>query len=464
MNDIKRVFIGTLEIGLNVTDLARGFSQLGFDVTTGVFHANPFYRDQQYDVRLDVEQVRGIKLSHGREPFPEVVDFPPDLRWFLDFDLYVFIAGRSLLPGNADLPLLRSLGKRVVQFHTGSELRHWSVFKALWEEYGYSYPRGQDVDSPGVLMGSRDICDLNDPYHQSFINKLYNIRMSELFADVVMAQPSFNGFAIRPYDATIIPVDYSRCRPKFQHRIEPVIVHAPTNWDLKGTARILQVVEELYRKRVRFQFSIMSAVANPAVLQALSDADIVVDRLSCGGVPRFGYEAMGSGCCLVGSDERDLVPLPFDRPGVAVQPDSLAEKLREVIVDPRYRAERVERGLEFVDRGFNTALGAALNILGCLERAEHNDWDYYPDHYLRSVDLREGMAMPDFLHELTARVVDSWGVPADLELSRAVSAGVLPRRVMVDKKKPGRWALARGDRSPRTVVCGSNAGVSLSPR
>ncbi|QPB72202.1 glycosyltransferase [Magnetovirga frankeli] len=359
-----------------------------------------------------------------------MLDIPNELRWYLDFDLYIFVAGRSLLPGNADLPMLKSMGKKIVQFHTGSELHHWSIFKSIWEDRGYTYPSFRSIESTKQISDLRQICESNDPYLQLFANKLYNTRISELFADVLMVQPSYNGFAIRPYYATIIPVDYSRCNRQIQNRIEPIIVHAPSNWSQKGTSRILQVVEDLHRERVRFQFTLMSSVPNQSVLAAMSEADIVLDRLSCGGVPRVGYEAMGSGSCLIGSDERDLVPLPFDRPNIAVRPDTLKEKLREIIVDRQLRTDKIDRALEFINSGFNNPVGAARNILSCLERSQQYDFDYYPFQYLSSASSNILFSIPEFIFELTDRTVRRWGVPDQLNLNSPVRQGLLPRSIL----------------------------------
>ena len=93
-----RILIGTHEVSGQLPDIADGFRRLGHEVTTVVKYRHAFYPHLQYDIDasgsggLDNFTIANLIACH---------------------DVFLF-QWDSLLPGNADYPLIRKRGKKII--------------------------------------------------------------------------------------------------------------------------------------------------------------------------------------------------------------------------------------------------------------------------------------------------------------------------------------------------------------
>ena len=329
-----RVFLGTEDTASCLSGLALGFRRRGHTVTTMVEARSRFLPNQRYDIvrgrelqsRFDYTRSSRLVSAIGRRvdarligPMVNAASSPQ----YLEHDLFVFFA-RPWLPERMLFPLLKRLGKRILFYFLGSDVRHMSAFSA---EYG--------VDISGLRPElSRDPLD----------SKMRRLRHVELWADHVYSVPDQAGLQIRPYYHSHLPLDVlHQLKPGFPGRAVPVVVHAPSREDVKGTSMVVRAVDDLRRAGVQLELRLLSGVPRSEVLAALEDADILVDELLLHGPGVLSAEAMVSGCAVATrtlEEHRDV----FGPPVCSVRPDNLVAKLRRLIEDVPYRMALAHAG------------------------------------------------------------------------------------------------------------------------
>lgn len=451
-----KILVGCSEIALNTINIAKGLRELGYEVYTATKSTHNLYGKLKYDFILPKEELNKIeyKCSHYECRIKKI---PDSLKYLFEYDTYIFIAGETLVDRMADLPLLREMGKTVIMMHVGSELRYSMPLQNIYNDLGYDFPQSDKAPHSKPIETPKQILDARDRYFDTLINKQYTTRMSEKYADLVLAHPSFNGFAVRPFSAVIIPVDYARCVSIIPKRDIPILLHGVTNPLLKRSDLILDAIGRLQREGLPFEFKLLSNVPNKTMLRKLTEADVVLDRIACGGVGLFGYEAMGSGCAVLGSNEEDLNPLPQNRPVLSINKDNVYERIKRIIKDKKLRIDLAERGRAYVESGFNTPKAAAAHMLNALERARRDEYDYYPFFYFEEGKSTPTNPVPVFLRQLTLEIAQMYGISPNTDLAKVIKSGLLPEEVGTIP----RWELSKIPHKASTVYCGLSAGLAM---
>lgn len=388
-----RIFVGTMEIASCLNGLATGFEQLGHSVTRMVTHSNRFYADRHYEIvrgapLLDLYdysasssrwvRALGQRADDWLGPVHNGLHSP---RYLLDHDLFVFMY-RPWWPEWALFPLLKRLGKKVVYYCLGSDVRHVSAFHqqyqgdaALWERL----------------------------FHNDDLNaKIRKIRAIEEHCDLVYSVPDQAGLAVRPYHHVFIPMAHTRgVVANVPARDVPLVIHAPSRSGIKGTPLILAALDRLKAEGVRFDFRLLENVPNHEVLGILSDADIVVDEVLLHGPGSLGLESMAAGCAVATRylTEHDDV---FAPPVCPILPETIGSQVRRLVTDKAYRVDLAHRGPDYV-RDHNDPARVAGRILADL--AEVRPPDYTPDFYLERYVLPAGARLTRDNRRRTARVV-----------------------------------------------------------
>ena len=113
----------------------------------------------------------------------------------------------------------------------------------------------------------------------------------------------------------------------------PIVVHAPSNLAVKGTAAVLAAVEQL-KGRCAFEFRLVHDVPRAQALAMMRDADVMLDQFVIGSFGSAALEAMALGkpavCYLTPSVVANLPPgAPFVNAGQ----DDLVEVLAGLLGD-----------------------------------------------------------------------------------------------------------------------------------
>ena len=273
-------------------------------------------------------------------------------------------------PTGVDLLALKAAGKTVIVHFRGSEARLQSEFMKM-SPYNYI-----EDDEEGTID--------KFPEHA----KRQYISMVTDIADVVLV----NDAEIQSYvpGSQIVErsIDLSEWKNVgVKRRTNPVVVHAPSRRGVKGTQHVFDAVERLKREGVEFEFRLVENMTHDEARAVYEDADIIVDQLRIGWYGVLSVEAMALGKPVMAYIRADLEHhLGENPPLVNANPDTIYEKLKELILNPDMREEMSVRARKYCEATHDTRR-VAEKLLGIYREARNNPRQIDPvvvmDHIMR---------------------------------------------------------------------------------
>jgi glycosyltransferase involved in cell wall biosynthesis len=209
-------------------------------------------------------------------------------------DVFHFYFGLTLVPKSIQFPLLRALRKKSVFHYLGSDIRGKSR-----AELAYGERAGAEI------VGSYDA--------QRWVPHAHVIPP---------------GLDLRPF-TPVPPSDSAR----------PVVVHAPSNREKKGTAHVIAALEQL-----PVELDVVEGVPHDEARARYARADIVVDQLNAGWHGVFALEAMALGKPVVTYLKPDVVEKSAAGYGIRIPivpatADTLADAITPLVESPALRRE-----------------------------------------------------------------------------------------------------------------------------
>jgi len=428
-----RILVGAGEIAGQISTIADGFRQLGHHVTTVIRYRNPLYPDIEYDIDLSSEIIRSPRSIARSKSLPiriprylitQSAKWPKILKLIASHDVF-FFQYLSLLSANRDYPLIKKFDKRIISFFVGDDVRHSSAFD---QQYGFLFNSEE---------GAKGMRDFQRDYPVA--GPLRNLRMAELYSDLIVNAETQSGLALRPYTRSLHFLDLS----KYQHRIParevPVIVHAPSAKDWKGTNVILAALERLRSEGVAFDLRLLHGVPNEQVITELQDADVAIDQLYLFIYGKFGVEAMASGCALATSNREECESLPPNRPVWHIDAGGVYNQLKSLLTDQELRVRLAREGRRYVER-YHDHIKVARYYLENLEAEPAKQHHFYPTFFARHYRLPEGEKISPYLKKMTAKIVRRWGLPEDVDPRDMIARGLMANNLASLNAVP-RWEL-----------------------
>ena len=252
----------------------------------------------------------------------------------IGFEVFHFHGPRTLVPARRqvpamwDLPLLSSLGKRLVFSFHGSDIRLASHHVA---DDRWSFYRFADIPCDEPKIKAR--LDVVSAYADHMI--------VGSVLDLPYAPDSV--YVPKPLDLDAYRHIGSR------NRDWPVVLHATRRRATKGTEFIERGVEAAKRSG-RFEFRLVEGVPYEELLRAIVDADIVVEKLLGGDAGVLSLEAMTMGKVAVARIREEVRDRHPDLPVVSADPETFPTVLGELVADQQRRAELGEFGRAYVER------------------------------------------------------------------------------------------------------------------
>jgi hypothetical protein len=118
----------------------------------------------------------------------------------------------------------------------------------------------------------------------------------------------------------------------------PLLLHVPTNPHIKGTEAIVQGIENLKKKGMRFDFRLVRQLTQDQFFELLNSCDIYIDELRCGAHGMTAVEAMAMGKPTISYIRENLLDrYPPDLPLVNANPDTIEQTLERLILDAQLR-------------------------------------------------------------------------------------------------------------------------------
>jgi glycosyltransferase involved in cell wall biosynthesis len=220
-------------------------------------------------------------------------------------DVFHFYFGLTLLPKAVQFPLLRALRKKSVFHYLGSDIRGKTPAELAY---------GKRADAE--IVGSYDAIRWVPEAH--------------------VIPP---GLDLRPF-TPVPPSDGPR----------PLVVHAPSNRERKGTAHVIAACAAL-----GVELDVVEGLPHDAARERYARADIVVDQLRAGWHGVFALEAMALGKPVVTYLKPDVVERSAEGYGVRLPivpatPETLVEALRPLVEQPALRREIGAASRAYVER------------------------------------------------------------------------------------------------------------------
>lgn len=339
-------------------------------------------------------QERGIDahlLQYGRSNFEydvgEVVDISEDKAETMvdtlkkiaaeDYDI-IHLWSRTFFRRNGltdltglDLPMLKSRGMRILFRFTGQELRLPSKQKEInpYNVYQYGYEHTLDEDL------QRSYLDFLEHYVDRF----------------VVQDREMQGYCP---EASIIPrvIDTDDWANVGADKSEenPLVIHAPSSRELKGSWFVEEAVETLQAQGLDFRYEEVTDLPHEEAVERYRQADIIIDQLLIGWHGALSLEAMALGkpvICYI-RDDLDAGDIPIAN----ANPDTVTEVLRDLLENPEKRVSLGIRGRNYVENNHDVA-DVTDQLIGLYEEVlemepavnrkpkDGGDFDYLREQY-----------------------------------------------------------------------------------
>jgi len=137
----------------------------------------------------------------------------------------------------------------------------------------------------------------------------------------------------------------------------PVVLHAPTHREAKGTRYILDAVEKLRKvDRIDFEFMLVENLSHAKARRLYEQADLLVDQLLAGWYGALSVELMALGkpvVCYIRRDDLKLIPagMRAELPIITAEPQTVYHVLKQWLGQRRTGlAEVGQRSRTFVEK------------------------------------------------------------------------------------------------------------------
>ena len=330
---LPRIFVGFSEISGMYSRIVKELRDTGYPISFSETSRHPF----DYHPGTVLSDFRfEHRLSRGDNQLKSVIPYLAfriyHLFWALrNFDTFVFVYGRSFLPRNLDLPLLRLLRKRIVSYvGHGSEARPAFIDGAHW--------------SNALLT-----LDPLKSIHQTFLSQKKHMRRIERNSSLVIAHPLTAQLLRKPavaglYIGIPMPNNHGGSRTAHGSNSSRVsVIHSPSNRRAKGSDLISDLVSRTDSRQYSLDYTELHGVSNDEVISKLIESDIAIDQLySDTRLAGFGTEAASLGVAVLAgsygvSELNECVQEAFLPPALVVHPRDIEDTFRRLVEDRDFR-------------------------------------------------------------------------------------------------------------------------------
>ncbi len=315
-----KIFIGMVEIANNINEFAESLKKNNHEVETLCLVKNHYYDENHYDHSLDT-LYKFIKVKYIRHIAFSLILFVYFLYFSFKCEIFIFTWNITFLPFKLDLWILKLLGKKVIIFNCGDDVRYRPIQLKIEKMYGLNSFFEQDPE-------------LIREYNKggiSFNKAFFSQRLEELSGAKIISLRSQATFQKNPLIIFRFPVHKLLANPKSPNN-KLVIVHAPTNTVFKGTKYVDEVVKNLEKKGFNFEYRKIQSKTNDYLIKNLMAADILIDQPGKW-IGRLAAEAMAAGCIVIGGNRKSFIGTVIDSPVIQFETDieDLERKLTELL-------------------------------------------------------------------------------------------------------------------------------------
>ncbi|MFE0625072.1 glycosyltransferase family 4 protein [Priestia aryabhattai] len=312
-----------LPYGAGISILSRSLRNQGVDSVSCSFNSSNYY-DYLADVRLNLNEYPPEEREEIRKNFFE--------KSMEKYDIFHFHFGETFYHDKRDLKELTKKGKKIIVHHRGSEVRRLSIARS----FNNPYIRVKRTWSEKI------ICK-NLSYLSSYVDRAI-VNDHELLPYV---EPYYKKTHIVPHaiDINQFKAHYPLTNDK------PLIVHAPSHKEIKGTQFVLKTIKRLKNEGVDFTFKLIENLPHSEALKLYQNATIVIDQLRIGSYANLSLEAMAMGKPVICYIRKDLVDkYPSELPIVNANPDTIYKILKNLLNRPQEWKGLGKQGRQYIEK------------------------------------------------------------------------------------------------------------------
>ncbi len=376
------VCLASTDIASQFKDLRKSFNLLGYDVITYVHKIpdSPFIAKDVYDYVGDnyfptffqkLLKLKGYigRVSNFLGRYIRPLFIKNTINSLIEeCDIFIFLSS-SFYHNFNDLEQIKNKNKKIVFIFCGDDARWY-------------FSMEQEFNAHGLLPISYEE---DYSYSTRALNfRLKAIRNAEKYADFIFSKREQSQLQIRPFfhfPMTVFSSDFPNS--KITQRDIPIVVHAPTSPNIKGTKYVLDAFEELKKEGIAFEPLLLTNFPNEEILNKIGDADIVIDQLLIPGGGRLSTEALSMGKVVLSNMSYNYYNQGInlnDCPIVDVSPSTIYETLKKLVLDKNSRILISEKGKKYVEKYLDTVILARK--IDSLVKSENILPDYYPTFFL----------------------------------------------------------------------------------
>src|SRR3954462_7333525 len=256
------------------------------------------WRPDEYDINLDLPRQGFVRQ--------QLVQWRALARYLPQTDLFHFYFGKTLVPKSLNMPILKAARKKSVMHFLGDDIRNKPLDQL-------EYRKKFDATIVGSYAATRWVPDAT-----------------------AVVPP---GLDLRLFDP-VAAVERER----------PLVVHAPSNLEKKGTSYVVEAC-----KHLPVDLDVVHGVPHDEAVERFKRADIVIDQLLYLWHGVFAIESMAYGKPVVTHLDPDAVRQTEEAfglkvPIVAVTKDDLVEKLRPLVESFELRKQLGREGRAYVEQ------------------------------------------------------------------------------------------------------------------
>ncbi|WP_010651792.1 glycosyltransferase family 4 protein [Oceanobacillus massiliensis] len=247
------------------------------------------------------------------------------------YDIFHFHFGETFFPDKRDLEILKLAGKKMVMHHHGSDIRLLSIARK---------------NNPYVIV--------KPEWTESKINHNLSI-LSNYIDHAIVQDHELEGYIRNSYKHVhVIPhtINVDQFKPEYPQvkNSPPLVVHAPSSRNIKGTEFILNAVRQLKDSGLSFEFKLIEGSSNEEAMKIFAKADIIIDQLRIGASGYISSEAMALGKPVICFIREDLAAKYPDSPIVNATPDTIASVLGNLLKVPEQWSVLGKKGRAYIEQ------------------------------------------------------------------------------------------------------------------
>jgi hypothetical protein len=302
-----RIFIGFTDIAGVGTRLEAGFRKIGCKADFYFFNKHPFDYSGgsrlQFSKKLIVSRIEKILFL---------------IKILIKYDYFIYIgSGTGFLKNRLDIKILNFFRKKTMIMYVGCDVRMPSVVaKYKW-----------------------NTCTNCPKEYQEYVGciiprKEKRIREEEAIFKYIFSPLECGGWINRKFFNILFPVDIDKLKiattkPDSNRKLR--IIHAPSNFEKKGTKYVLKAINNL-KEEFEFEFKLIQNISIEELYAEIHNADLVIDQMLGGFYGLFAIESMALGKPVICYLRDDAIE--YDNPIINANPDTIYEVLKSIIRNP----------------------------------------------------------------------------------------------------------------------------------